>query len=49
MPESVAVVGAGLVGCLASIALAKRGYQVSLFDYREDPRKASTTDRWPVT
>lgn len=45
MPESVAVVGAGLVGCLASIALAKRGYQVSLFDYREDPRKASTTDR----
>lgn len=45
MPESVAIIGAGLVGCLASLALAKRGYKVTLFDYRSDPRKKSTTER----
>lgn len=45
MFESVAVVGAGLVGCLAAIALAKRGYKVTVFDYRKDPREKSTTDR----
>ncbi|SCU79048.1 LAMI_0A07096g1_1 [Lachancea mirantina] len=45
MGEPVAVIGAGLVGCLASIALAKRGYKVTLFEYREDPRLTSTTDR----
>ena len=41
----VAVVGAGLVGCLAAIALAQRGYNVSVLEYRDDPRLASTTDR----
>lgn len=45
MPESVAIIGAGLVGCLASLAFAKRGYKVTLFDYRLDPRKKSTADR----
>ncbi|SCW00106.1 LAFE_0B09582g1_1 [Lachancea fermentati] len=45
MPESVAVIGAGLVGCLAAVALAKRNYDVTLFDYRHDPRLASTSDR----
>ncbi|AAS54215.1 AGL276Wp [Eremothecium gossypii ATCC 10895] len=43
--ESVAVIGAGLVGCLAALAFAKKGYEVSLFDYRSDPRLATTTDR----
>lgn len=45
MPESVAIVGAGLVGCLSAIAFAKRGYKVTVFDYRLDPRNKETTDR----
>lgn len=45
MPETVAVIGAGLVGCLTAIALAKRDYKVTLFDYRLDPRDKKTTDR----
>lgn len=45
MPETVAVIGAGLVGCLTAIALAKRDYKVTLFDYRSDPRDQNTTDR----
>lgn len=38
MTESVAVIGAGLVGTLAALGFAKRGYEVSLFDLRADPR-----------
>lgn len=45
MGEKVIVIGAGLVGCLASLAFAKRGYEVTVFDYRLDPRDASTEDR----
>lgn len=45
MSESVAVLGAGLVGCLAALALAKRDYKVTLFDYRLDPRLETTKDR----
>ncbi|CAB4255907.1 similar to Saccharomyces cerevisiae YBL098W BNA4 Kynurenine 3-mono oxygenase, required for the de novo biosynthesis of NAD from tryptophan via kynurenine [Maudiozyma barnettii] len=41
----VAVVGAGLVGCLASLALAQRGYDVTVVEYRQDPRLEDTTDR----
>lgn len=41
--QSVAVVGAGLVGCLATLGLAKRGYSVTLFELRPDPRIQSTT------
>ncbi|QLG73337.1 hypothetical protein HG535_0E04210 [Zygotorulaspora mrakii] len=45
MTESVGIIGAGLVGCLAALAFAKRGYRVTLFDYRADPRDEATTDR----
>src|SRR5262245_45311228 len=37
--ERVAVVGAGLVGSLFSIFLAKRGFDVDLFERRPDLRK----------
>ncbi|MCF6734455.1 NAD(P)/FAD-dependent oxidoreductase [Blastococcus sp. KM273129] len=36
--RSVAVVGAGLVGCLAACFLARRGYRVTLYERRPDPR-----------
>lgn len=38
--KHIIVVGAGLVGSLLACLLAKRGYQVSVFDRRPDPRKA---------
>lgn len=42
--QSVGIVGAGLVGCLAAIAFAKKGYQVTVFELRNDPRKTKTTN-----
>ncbi|HEY0656411.1 MAG TPA: NAD(P)/FAD-dependent oxidoreductase [Chryseosolibacter sp.] len=36
-----AIVGAGLVGSLLAIYLAKRGYEVSLFERRKDMRKGN--------
>ncbi|KAH3663572.1 hypothetical protein OGAPHI_004973 [Ogataea philodendri] len=38
MTETVGVVGAGLVGALAALGLAKKGYSVILYDLRADPR-----------
>jgi len=38
-PKSITLVGAGLVGSLLSIYLAKRGYQVDIFERRSDMRK----------
>jgi hypothetical protein len=37
-PPPIGVAGAGLGGCLAAIFLARRGEQVSVFEYRDDPR-----------
>jgi kynurenine 3-monooxygenase len=37
--KSVSVIGAGLVGSLLSIYLAKRGYKVNVFERRPDMRK----------
>lgn len=36
----VTVVGAGLVGCLLTCYLARRGHQVTLYERRPDPRQA---------
>lgn len=38
--KHIAIIGAGLVGSLLSIYLARRGYKVSLFERRLDMRKA---------
>jgi len=37
--QNIAIVGAGLVGSLLSIYLAKRGFKVSVFERRPDMRK----------
>lgn len=37
--EKISVIGAGLVGSLFSIYLAKKGYQVNIFERRPDMRK----------
>ncbi|MEO0553253.1 MAG: NAD(P)-binding protein, partial [Bacteroidota bacterium] len=37
--KSIALVGAGLVGSLLGIYLAKRGYKVNIFEKRPDMRK----------
>jgi kynurenine 3-monooxygenase len=39
--KHIAIVGAGLVGSLLSIYLAKRGYKVSVFERRGDMRKGT--------
>src|SRR5215470_10949323 len=38
MKKDIVIVGAGLVGSLLSIYLAKRGYKVTMFDRRGDMR-----------
>ncbi|MES2395394.1 MAG: NAD(P)/FAD-dependent oxidoreductase [Bacteroidota bacterium] len=40
MSKKITIVGAGLVGSLLSIYLAKRGYHVNVFERRSDMRKA---------
>jgi kynurenine 3-monooxygenase len=40
-PKNITVVGAGLVGSLVSIYLAKRGHKVQIFERRQDMRKAN--------
>jgi kynurenine 3-monooxygenase len=39
--KKVAIVGAGLVGSLQAILMAKKGYQVDVFERRPDLRKAT--------
>lgn len=38
--QKITILGAGLVGSLLSISLARRGYQVTIFERRSDIRKA---------
>ena len=42
--RQVHIVGAGLAGALLAILLARRGFQISLYERRHDPRR-STIDR----
>ena len=37
-PKHIAIIGGGLVGSLLSIYLSRRGYKVSVFERRDDPR-----------
>lgn len=39
--EKIAIIGAGLVGSLQAIYMAKRGYQVDVYERRDDMRKQS--------
>lgn len=39
--KNITIIGAGLVGSLLSIYLAKRGYKVNVFERRPDPRKSN--------
>lgn len=39
MQKKVTIIGAGLVGSLAAIYLAKRGYEINVYERRQDARK----------
>ena len=41
MAEKITLVGGGLAGSLMSIYLAKRGYDVHLYERRPDMRKSA--------
>ena len=43
-PKHIGIVGAGLVGTLLSIYLAKRGYRISLYERRGDIRKKNSDE-----
>jgi len=44
-PQSIAIVGSGLVGSLLAIYLRKAGHQVTVFDRRPDVRKVNFSGR----
>ena len=44
-PQSAAVVGGGLVGCLLGIYLRKHGFSVTIYESRPDPRLAADSGR----
>lgn len=39
--QGVGIVGAGLVGCLTALAFAAKGFSVTLFELRPDPKKVT--------
>ena len=43
-PDSVTIMGAGLVGSLLSLYLARRGHTVQVFERRPDPRRADVQE-----
>lgn len=42
-PRRVVIVGGGLVGSLCACMFSQRGYQVDLFEYRNDPRLSTVS------
>lgn len=42
--KDIAIIGGGLVGSLLAIFLSKRGYKISVFERRGDPRKTSANE-----
>jgi len=40
MTERIAIIGAGLAGCLLATLLARRGIEATVYERREDPRTA---------
>lgn len=40
----IALIGAGLAGCVLSIYLAKRGFKVDIYERRPDPRKSQNSE-----
>ena len=42
--RSITLIGAGLVGPLLAVFLARRGFAVTLYERRPDPRKAVLSD-----
>ena len=45
MKKEITIVGAGLVGSLLSIFLAKRGHKVKVYERRSDMRKEKIAAR----
>ncbi|EMG45324.1 BNA4 Kynurenine 3-monooxygenase [Candida maltosa Xu316] len=43
--QTIGIVGAGLVGCLTALAFASKGYEVTLFELRPDPRTVDSSQR----
>ncbi|GGF04664.1 FAD-dependent oxidoreductase [Hymenobacter cavernae] len=43
-PETLTVMGGGLVGALAALYLARRNYPVEVYERRADPRQTGTTE-----
>jgi len=37
--QKIAVVGAGMIGCVQAMSLARRGHQVAVFEKRQDPKE----------
>lgn len=45
LPQSVVVVGAGPVGCLAALGMAQRGCSVDIYESRKDPQQEETSNQ----
>lgn len=44
MKDKISIVGGGLVGSLLALSLQKKGFVVSIFEKRSDPRKSKLTE-----
>ena len=42
--ENCIIIGAGLAGCVMAILLAKKGFDVTLYEIKSDPRKAAVKE-----